>query len=565
MKGRILALTLFLTALAVPAAAQVTPVIYPPNIPLACADGEGIVYNISTRRWDCGAVGGSGAVGTDSIWDAAGDLVQGTGANTAARLAVGTANQLLRVNAGATAAEWASTLSGLTFVAPVLGAATATSLAFGADPADAGSLRLSNNTVIGWEAATPGTDLTLGVNGSDVLVASGAMTITGAFITSSTSNLSGGTTTLGTVTANGVITFIDNTRQTFNPGADAAGLNVGSIAGDPGTPSNGDLWYDSTANELTARINGANVALGAGGGGAVGTDTIWDAAGDLVQGTGSNTAARLAIGTADQVLRVNAGATAAEWVDLADLGVPEFTDPGADALVFWDDTGGNFEGFAAGTGVLTALGVNVGSAGAFVVNGGALGTPTSGTLALPFKMVFHAAVCQNATASGGGNLPTTLGAAAVCESTAAASGDPAYGTVTFPTGGALTEWHHNFPLPSDWTASGGLHARINWRAISTTANDVVWLVQTGCLEAGAASTAISFNAADAFTADTNLGTTLQHNHTVSQALTTTGCAAGETFYFKVLRDTDTAGDTLDQDVQFIWIEFTYRRAVTIGG
>ena len=34
----------------------------------------------------------------------------------------------------------------------------------------------------------------------------------------------------------------------------------------------------------------------------------------------------------------------------------------------------------AGTGVLTALGVNVGTAGAFVVNGGALGTPSSGTV-----------------------------------------------------------------------------------------------------------------------------------------------------------------------------------------
>ena len=33
-----------------------------------------------------------------------------------------------------------------------------------------------------------------------------------------------------------------------------------------------------------------------------------------------------------------------------------------------------------GTGVVTALGTNVGSAGAFVVNGGALGTPSSGTL-----------------------------------------------------------------------------------------------------------------------------------------------------------------------------------------
>jgi len=35
---------------------------------------------------------------------------------------------------------------------------------------------------------------------------------------------------------------------------------------------------------------------------------------------------------------------------------------------------------AFGTGVATALGVNVGTAGAFVVNGGALGTPSSGTV-----------------------------------------------------------------------------------------------------------------------------------------------------------------------------------------
>lgn len=67
------------------------------------------------------------------------------------------------------------------------------------------------------------------------------------------------------ISSGGLITFPDNVRQIFNPGADNAGLNVGALAGDPSTPSNGDLWYDSTANELTARINGANVSLGAGG------------------------------------------------------------------------------------------------------------------------------------------------------------------------------------------------------------------------------------------------------------------------------------------------------------
>ena len=59
----------------------------------------------------------------------------------------------------------------------------------------------------------------------------------------------------------------DGITQTFNPNATTAGLNVGSHAGDPSTPANGDLWYDATANELTARINNANVALGAGGAG----------------------------------------------------------------------------------------------------------------------------------------------------------------------------------------------------------------------------------------------------------------------------------------------------------
>lgn len=71
-----------------------------------------------------------------------------------------------------------------------------------------------------------------------------------------------------TLSDTGALTFPDGVKQTFNPNGTTAGLNVGSQAGDPGTPADGDVWYDSTANELTGRINGANVALGAGGGGA---------------------------------------------------------------------------------------------------------------------------------------------------------------------------------------------------------------------------------------------------------------------------------------------------------
>lgn len=41
-----------------------------------------------------------------------------------------------------------------------------------ADPADAGAIRLGNNEIIGWENATPGTDLTLKVDASNILQSS---------------------------------------------------------------------------------------------------------------------------------------------------------------------------------------------------------------------------------------------------------------------------------------------------------------------------------------------------------------------------------------------------------
>lgn len=56
--------------------------------------------------WGLPDPSGAGGVASDAIWDAAGDIVQGTGANAGARLAIGTAYQTLRVNSGATALEY---------------------------------------------------------------------------------------------------------------------------------------------------------------------------------------------------------------------------------------------------------------------------------------------------------------------------------------------------------------------------------------------------------------------------------------------------------------------------
>ncbi len=84
-----------------------------------------------------------------------------------------------------------------------------------------------------------------------------------------------------------------------------------------------------------------------GGGGSVATDAIWDAAGDVVYGTGANTASRLAIGTANQVLAVNAGATAPEWKTLAGSGdVVKVGTPADSQLGVWTGDG-TIEGDAA--------------------------------------------------------------------------------------------------------------------------------------------------------------------------------------------------------------------------
>jgi hypothetical protein len=46
----------------------------------------------------------------------AGDLIYGTAADTVARLGIGTAGQVLKVNSGATAPEWGAASAGMTFI-----------------------------------------------------------------------------------------------------------------------------------------------------------------------------------------------------------------------------------------------------------------------------------------------------------------------------------------------------------------------------------------------------------------------------------------------------------------
>lgn len=83
--------------------------------PAAAAANEGYLYQDTTlgrlersngATWD--VIGGTsgGVVATDTIWDAAGDLVVGTGADAAARLAIGATNGMVLMRVGGSVA-WA--------------------------------------------------------------------------------------------------------------------------------------------------------------------------------------------------------------------------------------------------------------------------------------------------------------------------------------------------------------------------------------------------------------------------------------------------------------------------
>lgn len=87
----------------------------------------------------------------------------------------------------------------------------------------------------------------------------------------------------------------------------------------------------------------------------------------------------------------------------------------------------------AGTGVLTALGVNIGSAGAVVVNGGALGTPSSGTLTNATGLPVSTGISGLAT-----GIATFLGTSSSANLATAITDETGSGALVFGTSPTLT-------------------------------------------------------------------------------------------------------------------------------
>jgi len=187
-------------------------------------------------------------------------------------------------------------------------------------------------TVTGSPVTTSGT-LAISYSGTALPVAiggSGATTLTGVLKGNGTSAFSAATAgtdyqapiTLTTTGTSGVATFVSNT------------LNIPNYATGSGTV----------------------------------TSVGWTG-GIVSVATSTTTPAFTIAGTSGGIPYFNSATT---WATSAALA--------ANALVVGGGAGAAPATVTTGTGVVTALGVNTGSAGAFVVNGGALGTPSSGTV-----------------------------------------------------------------------------------------------------------------------------------------------------------------------------------------
>uniref|UniRef100_A0A6H1Z7D1 Uncharacterized protein n=1 Tax=viral metagenome TaxID=1070528 RepID=A0A6H1Z7D1_9ZZZZ len=214
----------------------------------AAAGSYVTVTATSTTTFHVGIGGGGGdGIATDTIWDAAGDLVQGTGANTAAKLTKGAEGTLLRAGAASNAYS-TSTFADTYAIGTILhgsAADTVTGLAAGA----------TGEVLMGATGAAPAWTAT-----PSGLTSVGATTFTGALTGTASGNIAN---TLADAAGDLIQGSADDTWAKLTKGAEGTLLRAGAASNAYSTSTFADTYviggvlHAATANTIAALAPGA--------------------------------------------------------------------------------------------------------------------------------------------------------------------------------------------------------------------------------------------------------------------------------------------------------------------
>ena len=431
------------------------------SVTIAASGGSGTVTSVNVSGGSTGLTTSGGPVTSSGTISLGGTLAVGyggTGATTAANARTNllpsytsNAGKVLAVNTGATDVEWIGA-SGTGTVTSVALSGGSTGLTTSGGPiTSAGTITLAGTLGVGY-GGTGQTSFTDGqllignstgntltkstlTAGSGISITNGSGSITiaatggGGSGTVTSVDVSGGTTGLsfsgGPVTTSGTITM-SGTLDVDNGGTGQTTYTDGQL-----------LIGNSSGNTLTKATltAGTGISITNGNGSisiaATNTGTVTSVGQSFTGGlisvsgspvTSSGTLALSVAGTSGGIPYFSSGTT---WASSAALA--------ANALMVGGGAGAAPSTITTGTGVVTALGVNTGSSGAFVVNGGALGTPSSGTLTnatgLPVSSGISGFGTGVATA-----LAVNTGTAGAFVVNGGALGTPSSGTLTNATG-----------------------------------------------------------------------------------------------------------------------------------